>query len=263
MLKFIFMLLSFSGSHLLMAQSSFEKCQSHLSYWFRAMPVEMTQICSKNSQDSFLHCMEKRAQSTAEDVLTAAHTCDPQSTVTSAPIQNPLYLSFRSCSGRLQAGASMRPERAFQVCQRDSSEVMIKCIVGLAQGARFHPEHALQYCQFANENYRNQMSSFVACAGVKARELGGVFEVVQVCHDMILDKIIPQIAPKAPIRVSPRPSESSVVAESHPPQKEQRARTVVPAPVEIKVQESIKPDVVSSRPVVSETPTNAESLPID
>jgi hypothetical protein len=252
----MFTLLTVGIVPLLMAQSSRDYCHQHLRYWFSATEVESQQICSNELKPEFFGCMENRARTSSQDVVTAANHCDPKSTVSVKPIQEPFYFSVKSCPGRLQAGASMRPRRALEVCQWDSREVMIKCLVGLTTHAGFHSEHSLQYCRFAKENYPNELLNFVSCAGREARKGKGTFATAQACHDYILDKTIPKTQKNTPENQASRSSERTTR-----PSNETRAR-VVPAPVDIRVQESIKPDVVSNRPV-TDLPSNAEVLTID
>ncbi len=256
MSKLIFMLLTVGSVPLLMAQSSQEFCQQHLRYWFSSTTVESQQVCTREYKPEFFVCMEKRARTTSQDVITAAHGCDPRSTLSSVPIQDPFYFSVKSCPGRLQAGAQMRPRRALEVCQWDAREVMIQCLIGLTTKAGFHSEHSLQYCRFAKDNYPKELLNFVTCAAQESKKGLGTYGVAQACHDQILEKLIAGASPAQPevppTRTTVRPTESQNVT---------RAR-VVPAPVDIRVQESIKPDVVTNRPV-NDLPSNAEELKVD
>lgn len=260
MLNLIFMLLALSPVQTLMAQSPSEFCNGHLRYWFRAMPVEANHICSNNSTPSFLACMEKRAQTTSEDVVKAAYKCDPRSTVSTTPIVDPLYQNFNSCSGQLQVGALMRPDRAVEICQWDSSPLIISCLTGLVQKARFHPEHAIQYCSFANQNYRNEIPTFVACAEKKSARARSVLDVAQACHELVLNKLIKN---PSPVVVQPPVARVEATPSVTVPSNATRVRNV-PTPVQIQVQESVQPDVVSNQPRLSaDAPSNAENLQID
>ncbi|MFN9065825.1 MAG: hypothetical protein ACK5V3_01245, partial [Bdellovibrionales bacterium] len=131
------------------------------------------------------------------------------------------------------------------------------CLIGLTTQAGFHSEHSLQYCRFANDNYPKELLNFVSCAARQARNGLGTFSIAQACHDQILEKLISSVSP-----VKPEEKVSEAPAKKIEPQKTTRAKTVVPAPVDIRVQESIKPDVVTNRPV-NDLPSNAEELKVD
>lgn len=281
MKKSILFFITFGFVKILMAQSSVDVCSNNLKVWFSANTYESQSICKENSSPAFMKCMEKKSQTSSQDVVTSSHDCDRRSTHSEHPIRDTRYLSFQSCEGELQAGARMRPDRAHQICRWNSKPVMISCIVNLVKQASWHSEHAIQYCDFANQSYPREIPNFVKCVIQEAPRGLGVEKTAQACHDRILDRLIPGRRKKPAPQPLPRterpqpgveqnpsviyheppaviqPSQPSVVVD------EKKVRTVVPTPVEIRVQESARPEEINDQKVQPDSSSNSENLPVD
>lgn len=281
MKKSILFFITFGFARILMAQSSVDVCANNLKIWFSANTYESQSICKENSSPTFIKCMEKKSQTSSQDVVTSSHDCDRRSTHSEHPIRDTRYISFQSCEGELQASARMRPDRAHQICRWNSTPVMISCIVNLARKANWHSEHAIQYCDFANQSYAKEIPNFVKCVIQEAPRGLGVEKTAQACHDRILDRLIPGRRQRQEPQPSPRterpdprveqnptviyqelpavtqPTQPSVVVD------EKRVRTVVPTPVEIRVQESAKPEVINDQKAQADSSSNSENLPVD
>jgi hypothetical protein len=300
--KSILFFITFGFVKILMAQSSVDVCSNNLKMWFSANTYESQSICKENSSHAFMKCMENKSNTSSQDVVTSSHDCDRRSTHSEHPIRDTRYLSFQSCEGELQAGARMRPDRAHQICRWNSKPVMISCLVNLVRKANWHSEHAIQYCDFANQSYPREIPNFVKCAVRESPRGLGVEKTAQVCHDEILARLIPnrrqkstpqplpEVRPpeKSPTVVTRKPPtvaqpvEQRVVVEEKSPNvvsqqsptvsqpveqtvvvEEKKVRTVVPTPVEIQVQESAKPEVISDQKAQAESSSNSENLPLD
>lgn len=279
MKKSILFFITFGFAKILMAQSSVDVCSNNLKMWFSANTYESQSICKENSSAAFMKCMQNKSQTSSQDVVTSSHDCDRRSTHSEHPIRDPRYISFQSCEGELQVGARMRPDRAHQICRWNSKPVMISCIVNLARRANWHSEHAIQYCDFANHSYSKEIPNFVKCVIQEATRGLGVERTAQDCHDRILDRLIPGRRQKpAPQPRTERPEpgvdQNPNVIYQEPPAvvqptlpsvivDEKKVRTVVPTPVEIRVQESARPEVISDQKVQPDSSSNSENLPMD
>ena len=279
--KSILFFITFGFAKILMAQSSVDVCSNNLKMWFSANTYESQSICKENSSAAFMKCMEKKSQKSSQDVVTSSHDCDRRSTHSEHPIRDTRYLSFQSCEGELQAGARMRPDRAHQICRWNSKPVMISCLVNLARRANWHSEHAIQYCDFANQSYSREIPNFVKCVIQEAPRGLGVERTAQVCHDRILDRLIPGRRRIPAPQASPRTERSEQGVEQNPTViyqelptvtqpsqpsvvlEEKKVRTVVPTPAEIRVQESAKPEQINDQKAQPDSSSNSENLPVD
>lgn len=289
MLKFLLLTLALGLSQFSNAQSSSKTCVTDLMYNFRATATEATQICSINSSAVFLKCMDHKLESTQLDVHSAAVQCDSKfKRVQNNPTNQ--YVNFKSCSSRLQVGARMSPRRSVQICEWDSTEVMMGCLINIVQKAGWHFEHAIQYCDFANQNYRKHIPKFVQCISTHPLRSQSVEAVAQSCHDSILDIIIPRSQPRVkkeqsqvvqkdtkPVVVENRPNvvvedrpvvivENSVTPTVINPEQSETKKVVtetVPTPIKIQVQESAKAEEIVDQPVEKDSTTNSEVLPLD
>lgn len=282
MKKSFLFFITFGFARILMAQSSVDVCANNLQVWFSALPYEAQSICKENSSPKFMKCMENKKNTSSQDVVTSSHDCDRRSTHSEHPIRDTRYISFQSCEGELQASARMRSDRAHQICRWSYDKPgMVSCIVNLAKRANWHSEHAIQYCDFANQSYRKEIPNFVKCVIQEAPRGLGVEKTAQACHDRILDRLIPgrrQISAPKPLPRTERPDQSieqnptviyqelPVVTQPTQPSvvvDEKRVRTVVPTPVEIRVQESAKPEVINDQKAQADSSSNSENLPVD
>lgn len=290
-MKFILLTVAIGISNYSNAQSSSQTCVSDLMYNFRATATEALQICSVNSSKVFLKCMDHKSLTTQLDVHSAAVQCDSKfKRIQNTPTNQ--YVNFSSCSARLQVGARMRPRRSVEICDWDSSELMIGCMIQIVQKAGWHSEHAIQYCGFANQNYRNQIPRFVKCVTTHPLRSKNVEQTAQACHDSILDIIIPLQKPRVrktqtsivsddsvpvsdsiPVVVEAKTPEVVVVVEPTRPTEESKASVeeqnkkvvteTVPTPVKIQVQESAKAEEVVDQPSDANSTSNSEVLPLD
>lgn len=264
-----------TGGPALASGSSLDLCVNSLQYHYLANYNEALDICRQDSSPNFLQCMEKKARATSLDVTDVAPACSKKVKVKSA---------FGTCEAQMQIQAEMTYDRSVQICAWDSSPLMQGCIIDLVQKARFHSEHAIQYCGFAGYNYRSSIPYFKKCIIVQSDKGYGVQESVQYCHDRILGVPLPSnrtegvSRPDKSQEVKPIPSqqpevvstpkespaateELKAVESPETPKNKTGISKKVPTPVEIKVQESSKPEM-EDQPLDSGSTSNAESLPI-
>jgi hypothetical protein len=284
-LKFILLTVAIGISNFSYAQSSSKSCVSDLMYNFRATATEANQICSINSSAVFLKCMDHKLLTTQLDVHSAAVQCDSKfKRVQQEPTNQ--YVNFNSCSARLQVGARMSPRRSVEICDWDSSEVMMSCLIQIVQKAGWHSEHAIQYCDFANQNYRKHIPRFVKCVTTHPLRSKSVEQTAQACHDSILDIIIPLAKPRVknerpPVTVTTVEQTPHVTVETKTPdvvvvepqrpvvtiqdqtENKKVVTETVPTPIKIQVQESAKPEEIVDQPVEKDSTSNSEVLPLD
>ena len=163
----------------------------------------------------------------------------------------------------------MRPRRSVEICQWDSSEVMLSCLIQIVQKAQWHSEHALQYCDFANQNYRRHIPQFVQCITTHPLRSKNIEKTAQSCHESILDVVISGskqktvesvVAPEVPVVAPP-----VVAATPVEVQNKKVVTETVPTPIKINinVQESAKAEAIVEQPVQVGSTSNSEVLPLD
>jgi hypothetical protein len=247
-------------------------CSNAMKYYFLASDSEAKTVCSQNSSPAFIGCMTNYGQNTNMHILEAAPKCSA-GTRMRIPLQtdDPTYINLNSCPSRMQIYARMTDNRANQICNWDSSPVMQNCLIDLVQRAHFHSEHAIQYCGFASAEYRNKIPNFVACVVDNAQHgYTDVYSNVVKCDDEMMGHVVhPPIKHKdQPIVVQQSPP---VVKDQQPvvkapevqeePAKPAAGPRKVPTPVEIKIEDSSKPEV-KDQPIDTGSTSNSESLPM-
>jgi len=239
------------------AQSSANSCVTDLMFNFKATATEAQHICSINSSKVFLKCMDHKSLTTQLDVHSAAVKCDSKfkKAVTPSGAQ---YVNFNTCEARLQAGARMSPRRSFEICQWDSSDVMMSCLMNIVQKAGWHSEHAIQYCDFANQNYRSQIPKFVQCVSTHPMRSQSVVETAQSCHDSILDIIIPRTQPRVRELPPVYDAKPTVIIRQQPEVVTSQSEVVTSQPEVIVNQPEV---VVKDQPVEKVQPVVVETKP--
>lgn len=271
MLKNFILLISISFANVVFAQSSsMDSCVASLKYYYLASPTEANLVCGKDSSAEFILCMQRRsvAPGRAESVVEAAPNCSRKRL--NLPLEvndSKTYTNFNSCNSRMQVYARMYQDRAIQICNYNPRPELQKCYIDLVQGANWHPELAIQYCGFAEENYPRQIAKFSSCVVNETRAGSqNAYRTAQTCHEKILFKPNTiKSQPEVEIKVIPqKPVEPYVVEKPvvvQAPQKQTGAGSV-PTPVQIRVQESARPEVINDQPLDPGSTSNSESLPL-
>jgi hypothetical protein len=254
--------------------TDYERCASHLDYYFLASESESRTVCSQNSSPAFVQCMVDKGTRSSIDVLDAAAQCGGRRMKIPVEIPGQNYNNFKSCPSKLQVNTGMAKNRAEQICQWDPSDLMQNCLADLVQKARFHSEHAIQYCGFAAKEYRNKIPQFVSCVINNSFRGYDVYSNVANCDYQIAGgKVIVKPQPRSQDKWEPQqPAEPSqppyyndnektqpeVVAPAQPARPSNRK---VPVPVEIKIEESSNPEVADKNLDTGST-SNSDSLPL-